>query len=165
MDGTEDANHNGFQDKNADGTILETDPLLADSDADGLSDGTEDSNHNGVRERDQSGNWLETDSTNPDSDSDGLRDGQETVGWTVTVWYERTMEKRTSYAVTSNPLRPDTDGDGVNDYSEFLNGSDPSAVDTDGDGIPDRTEIDQKSNVTGIEGTPPIISNVQLNVA
>jgi len=48
------------------------------------------------------------------------------------VWYERTMEKKTDYQVYANPLTVDGDADGMGDFSEFLNGSDPRKDDTDG---------------------------------
>lgn len=41
-----------------------------------------------------------------------------------------------------NPLKIDTDGDGLSDYDEiFVYGTDPLKVDTDGDGIPDGYEV------------------------
>jgi hypothetical protein len=101
---------------------------------------------------------------NPDTDADGLRDGQEIAGWMVGIWYERTMESAGNYSVTSDPKVNDTDGDTLTDFSEFMNGSDPRKFDTDGDGITDPQEIARGSNITGIEGTPPEITNVQLNV-
>ena len=81
------------------------------------------------------------------------------------MWYERTMEKKTDYQVYSNPLTVDGDADGMNDFSEFLNGSDPGRNDTDGDGIRDKAEVDGGYNVTGVEGTPPKVENVQLSVS
>jgi len=111
---------------------------------------------------------VESGETNPNN-ADGLRDGQETAGWRVGIWYERTMEKKTDYQVTSSPFWKDSEnsgvGDGLTDFSEFLNGSDPTKTDTDGDGITDPTEIQQHSNITGIEGSPPQISNVKLTVS
>jgi hypothetical protein len=157
-DGVEDGNHNGVQDKKADGTLLETDPLSKDSDVDGRLDGDEDADRDGVVDT------GETDAKNPDSDGDGLRDGQETAGWRVGIWYERTMEKKTDYQQTSLMLDPDSDDDGLSDFSEFLNGSDPRATDTDGDGIDDPIELQLKSNITGIEGSPPVISNINLSI-
>ena len=48
-----------------------TDPLLADTDADGINDGVEDANQNGRQED------TETDPTNPDTDGGGENDGAE----------------------------------------------------------------------------------------
>ena len=40
----------------------------------------------------------------------------------------------------TNPLNPDTDGDGEPDGMEYLIGSNPLMVDSDGDGLPDGLE-------------------------
>src|SRR6185295_18569882 len=163
---------NGIRDQNATGDWNETDFLANDSDVDGIFDGLE-----------VNGTWCfkgestsictgainstrVLDPLNADSDGDQLRDGQEIAGWVVGVWYERTMEKKENRSVTSNPWagQTDTDSDGLTDFSEFMNGSDPRNGDTDGDGILDQDEIDRESNITGIEGTPPQIANVHLDV-
>jgi hypothetical protein len=97
--------------------------------------------------------------------ADALRDGQDIAGWMVGIWYERTMEKKLNYSVTSKPMTADTDGDTMTDFDEFMNGSDPWKLDTDGDTITDPQEVARGSNITGIEGTPPEITNVKLRVA
>jgi hypothetical protein len=71
-------------------------------------------------------------STTLDSDRDGLPDD-----------WERTYEL--------NPNNPadatlDLDGDGLDNRSEFLAGTDPSRADTDGDGIGDKLELDTGSD-------------------
>ena len=43
--------------------------------------------------------------------------------------------------VTTDPLNPDTDGDGITDYYEKMNVTDPNCTDTDGDGLSDYWEI------------------------
>ena len=43
--------------------------------------------------------------------------------------------------VTSDPLNPDTDGDGLSDREEFDLKTDPTKADTDGDHIPDFVEV------------------------
>ncbi|MHA1428324.1 MAG: hypothetical protein ACTSQI_20260 [Candidatus Helarchaeota archaeon] len=43
---------------------------------------------------------------NPDSDADGLLDGVEVIGWPITVNGE-------TYTAHSNPLKIDTDNDGL----------------------------------------------------
>lgn len=53
----------------------------------------------------------------------------------------------------------------MSDFRKPLNGSDPNRADTDGDGIPDLVGVAAKSSVTGIEGTPSKIENVQNSVA
>ncbi|MFC5370528.1 LPXTG cell wall anchor domain-containing protein, partial [Arcanobacterium bovis] len=50
----------------------------------------------------------------------------------------------------TDPLKPDTDGDGVSDGDEITHGTDPNKADTDGDGVSDGDEI--------TEGTDPLDS-------
>lgn len=69
-------------------------------------------------------------------------------GWTDTDGdglndYEEYLES----AVDSNPLLSDTDGDGLSDGVEILiYGTDPKLSDTDGDGISDGAEVQNGSN-------------------
>jgi Bacterial TSP3 repeat len=80
-----------------------------------------------------------------DTDGDGYSDGAETIGWEITIdalgygsdGEGRFMEKRT---VTSDPDLADTDGDGLDDYTEYLIRTDPRISDTDGDGLTDAEE-------------------------
>jgi len=58
-----------------------------------------------------------------DSDGDGLSDFEELTGGR-------------DVAIT-NPARQDTDGDCVDDYQEWLQGTDPTKPDTDNDGLSD----------------------------
>jgi hypothetical protein len=110
-----------------------THPMMADTDGDGLTDGAEDVNRNGKKEAN------ETDAANRDSDNDTLWDGVE-LG-----------------TANTNPLKPDTDGDGCLDGAEDRNGNGmkdtgetspldatdcgSSLQDSDGDGVPDATEV------------------------
>ena len=81
-----------------------------------------------------------------DSDLDGLPDHVEQLGWEVTieltnrdgVFDRRPTEGR---GVTSDPRNPDTDGDGIDDYTERELATDPRNPDTDGDGISDEREF------------------------
>ena len=41
----------------------------------------------------------------------------------------------------TNPEKPDTDGDGVNDFDETENGTDPNDPDSDNDGLDDGEEL------------------------
>ena len=119
LDGEEDRNFNGIVDVN------ETDPRDADTDNDGLSDGEEDSNANGI---------VDANETNPlsrDSDADGLNDGLE-KGKTVSIvdgtsdgsapvpysGTDSSWTPDTDQATTTDPLKADTDGDGLNDGQE-----------------------------------------------
>jgi len=117
-DGIEDQDHDGRMD------ALDTDPTLSDTDADGLRDGVEDSNQDGVRDPGE---------TNPrlaDTDDDDIADGSEVRSF------------------GTDPLNPDSDGDGLPDGLELGRASDadrtsrtdPRAADTDGDGLSDGEE-------------------------
>ncbi len=137
------------------GTGDETDPLDADTDDDGLMDGTE----------------LE-DGLDPlagDTDGDGLLDGIEVGVTTVVpsgisvggVVYQgsRDVQPDADPSTTTDPLDPDSDGDGLLDGTEdadhdgaspvAIGGtgsagdgeSDPNLADTDGDGWDDGAEV------------------------
>ncbi len=95
-----------------------TDPRMADTDSDGLSDP-------------QEVNVTGTDPTNPDTDGDGMADG-----WEV----DNLLDPLDSTG--DNGADGDMDGDGLSNYNEFLNGSNPFLADTDGDGFDDPTERD-----------------------
>ncbi|MEW5760976.1 MAG: hypothetical protein AB1779_09445, partial [Candidatus Thermoplasmatota archaeon] len=100
---------------------------------------------------------------------DGLNDGMEARGWTVGIHWERTMENKETRDVYSNPTIWDTEGDGVKDYFEFINGADPTRADTDDDLLLDNVEINpddgtQISNPIGIEGEPPVIGTFEVKV-
>jgi hypothetical protein len=80
-----------------------------------------------------------------DSDGDGFADGEEHMGWEIvvdTLGYGTDGDGRLLIIrlVTSDPNLADTDGDGLDDYVEYLAGSDPRMMDTDGDGLTDSEE-------------------------
>ena len=81
-----------------------------------------------------------TDPLNPDTDGDGLKDGIEVIGWDILVVNRGVQHVR----VTSDPGIWDTDNDGLSDFKEFDDvcdtGSNASNADTDGDGLGDQTE-------------------------
>ncbi len=131
-----DADNDGLC--NEEEEALGTDPLVADTDLDGLSDGYE--VRYGINPLDGTdGNSIDTDADglgdatevglglNPeiyDTDSDGLSDGDE-----VNLY-------------GTQPLVKDTDGDGISDGDEIKIGVlDPLLADTDGDGISDGEEL------------------------
>lgn len=101
-----------------------TDPLQADTDADGLMDGDEVIISGATTQ-------ALADPTRPDSDGDGVEDF---VEW-------RALEA---------PLKvfdPDSDGDGLLDGEEVNEyGTDPLGHDTDGDGVDDGAEIQQNAD-------------------
>lgn len=115
------------------GVTVRTDPLRADSDADGVVDGLESL---------QGTNPTIADSPDfRDTDNDGLTDYVEEKGWTITV-------NGKQYLVTSDPTNPDSDGDGLPDLVEKDIGSSPVALsglgdgtDSDGDGLTDYQEF------------------------
>jgi len=76
---------------------------------------------------------------------DLLSNDNETDGWDVLL----TNSTGTfGIRVTSDPMNPDTDADGLNDSEEFNSSTNPRSDDTDGDGIPDPDEI--------MRGTDPV---------
>jgi len=122
-----------FTHANGTQTISETsNPLLIDTDLDGLTDFQEYELGTNPRDSDTDNDGLSdfaewrgfSPQTNPrhfDTDGDGLADGTEiTYG--------------------SNPNAADTDGEGLSDGQEFGLGSAPNNVDTDGDGLDDASE-------------------------
>jgi len=96
-------------------------PTVADSDGDGLLDGQE----NG---------FYPTSFCDPDSDDDLLTDKQEVDTWDPAVFPD--VRDR------ADPLRADTDGDGLRDDKEFYSNSCPfiNDDDSDDDGLQDGTE-------------------------
>lgn len=83
--------------------------------------------------------------TGVDSDGDGLTDAQEAAGYEIAVDQfgfgfgnnGGNLVRRTVYP---DPLSADTDGDGLDDLTEFLVSSDAQEPDTDGDGLDDGEE-------------------------
>ncbi len=119
-----------------------TDPILVDSDADGINDGAEDLNADGATSNTIGGTGTagsgETDPNNPDTDGDGLNDGDEIGG----------LGPLATFGAT-DPLDTDSDDGGIQDGEEALadgsnpvagNGADDSGVDSDADGISDGSE-------------------------
>ena len=80
-----------------------------------------------------------------DTDGDGFADGDEEIGWDITIdalGYGSDGAGRLLIMrhVTSDPTMEDTDGDGLDDYLEYLIRTDPQSSDTDGDGLTDTEE-------------------------
>jgi len=100
--------------------VTGTDPVLPDTDNNGVADGDEDF------DTDVLTNYQEyVQGTSPwdsDSDCDELRDGDE-----VNIY-------------NTNPLEPDTDFDGLSDSDEVTLGTNPNLPDTNGDGTLDGQE-------------------------
>ncbi len=93
-----------------------------------------------------------TDMLSQDTDGDGLDDWQELkmpVSYFSHTYDNITLEDgldlslnaTDEYKRYTDPLAFDTDGDGINDYIETINGFNPLSNDTDGDGLDDYTEF------------------------
>jgi Bacterial TSP3 repeat len=100
--------------------------VLIDSDGDGLSDEDE--------------KRIGTDPTNPDTDGDGLSDGVEV---------RMGLDPLTPNLINGCNPQNDEDGDRLNDCEERVLGTDACIADTDGDGLPDLVEF--------LNGTNPLV--------
>jgi hypothetical protein len=105
-----------------------SDPLRRDTDADSLPDGRERFLGSQPNDPTDAGTVVDT-------DFDGMVDAEENNGWNITVNGATTH-------VTSDPLKADTDSDGLPDLMERFFRMNPRLRDTDGDTIADRTELD-----------------------
>ena len=130
-----------------------------DSDGDGVPDyieilqGTNPANSNDAKDSDGDGvpdfveNQQGTDPANPRSFKDS--DGGGVPDYVETVVYPRLGLSLSNPANSIDDLS-DRDGDGVSDYQEYLDGTDPKDPgdykDSDGDGIPDQVERQEGSN-------------------
>lgn len=74
-----------------------------------------------------------------DSDGDGISDAIETRGWNINI--TRTGGDVETRQITSDPTLTDTDGDGLDDKTEYQLRSDPRRADTDGDTLDDNSEF------------------------
>lgn len=133
-----DGDYDGDGIEDAAEIALGTDPTNADTDGDGLSD------------------WQEinvslTDPINFDSDGDTLSDG-----WELEKGLNPLINNLTDADPTNDPTA-DPDDDGLNNFNEYLNNTDPSDSDTDGDRASDGVEVAQGSdpNDASDNGQPP----------
>jgi hypothetical protein len=102
-----------------------TNPLDADTDDDGIPDGVEDANRNGMADN------GETNPCSVDTDGDGIQDGTElgkTTGVADPDGDKPLLGTNTTIFIpdadpttTTDPLNPDTDGDGILDGVEDTN--------------------------------------------
>lgn len=101
-------------------------PIVKDTDKDGLNDGVENANRNGARE------VTETDALSTDTDQDGIKDGAEDSDQSGDVGVGE-----------SDPLTDDTDGDGVKDGQDNCpDQSNTGQEDWDFDGDGNRCDSD-----------------------
>ena len=149
----QDDDNDGIAD--AQESSLGTNPLLADSDGDGVQDGTElgftqgtpDSVGGNTSFQPDADPTTTTDPLSADTDGDGLTDGQEdpnldgasprSIGSTGTLGIGET-----------DPTLADTDGDGLSDGEEVALGTNPLDTDTDDGTVADGVEVGQ--------GTDPV---------
>lgn len=138
-------------------------PLVADTDNDGISDGVEvntygsnprltDTDADGLADAQEAS--LGTALNNPDSDGDGLLDGWEVANSFNPLSTPGNDESGVDtdgdgltnlqeQSAGSNPRNADSDGDGLSDSAEFLtHHTNPLVADTDGDGMTDKQETD-----------------------
>jgi hypothetical protein len=137
VSGGDDTDGDGLPDE-LENTLPGYDPLLSDSDGDGLSDGEEDFDGDGINNLTEY-LILGTDPTKPDTDGDGLTDRDEID------------------LHGTNPLVRDTDEDGLNDRLEIQQGLNPLNVDSDGDLLDDGTEY--------FRNYDPKVANISLEHA
>ncbi len=129
----------GYDTNNASGGVyldIRSDPTEIDTDGDGLDDYTElrePATVTRTTDREASANVLEAAEAADDPDD---------------VSPEVIANNYQTYASTSDPARPDSDLDGVDDAAERANATDLMERDTDGDGIDDGTEIDTRGDPT-----------------
>ncbi len=113
-----------------------TNPLIADTDGDGLNDGEE-------------VNKYKTNPLKADSDGDGLSDYDEIKKWdTNPVKTDSDGDKLNDYDEINkhktDPLKVDSDGDSLNDYDELMkHKTNPLKKDTDDDGLFDNRELEK----------------------
>ncbi len=143
MDGEEDRNRNGRLD------LGETDPNNPDTDGDGLSDYDElHVHHTDPTTRDTDGDGISDkielevaclDPLRPDSDGDGCLDGAEDSNRNGVVDEGETNPCDPSDCGLATGR--DSDCDGLSDIEEEKLGTDPLNPDTDGDGLTDGDEM------------------------
>jgi hypothetical protein len=148
--------------------LLGLNPNLNDTDQDGVLDKDEDADGDGLT------NYAEiyTYFSNPfkaDGDKDGLDDYEEILihltnskyfdsdGDALPDGWEVQYNLNPLSAEGTNGASEDREPDGVNNFKEYLNHSNPNLADTDNDGVDDLTEITQGSDPNDAEdgGNPP----------
>ena len=133
--------------------ILNTDPLLTDSDANGIADSDEDFDTDGLTNLEEY--LYQTEPFTADTDNDGLTDGEEV------------------HTTKTNPLDSDTDDDKLIDGDEGENGAiylqygilfEPLQPDTDGNGILDGDEVFEQTLEQEIVTEDEVITQVTVDM-
>lgn len=122
-------------------------PLLTDSNNNGISDPLEDRDQDGLTNISELSTHL-TLPDQPDTDDDGLSDG-----WEILYGYSALVNNETDADQTNDP-DDDPDTDGLLNSAEDQIGTNPNNADTDGDGVNDFVEDQGGSNATGAGSTP-----------
>lgn len=125
-----------------------TNPLIADTDLDGVTDGRETAL--GINPNRQDAGLI------VDSDEDGLTDAEEDAGWLV-------PGTTAPIQVKSSKASPDSDRDGLPDVYERAISSNPFSADTDGDKLLDYEEFDP-ANAANIHN-PLALADARLRCA
>ncbi|ABW67591.1 choice-of-anchor Q domain-containing protein [Desulfosudis oleivorans] len=156
-DGTrnlDDADDDNDSIPDVDEIAIGTDPLLADTDDDGLDDYEEVYTY-------------PTDPLDPDSDNDGMTDGWEVANGLDPMddtdaaehWDSDTLDNLTEFQYGTDPNDPDTDGDGMPDDWEVANALDPLTDDTGLD-----PDFDRITNLAEYDtGTDPQVYHIYTN--
>lgn len=109
-----------------------------DSDSDGVTDDVDNCLNTANAGQLDNDNDGDGDVCDNDDDNDGLTDQRER-------------------SLGTNPLLPDSDGDGLSDSDEVdVHRTDPSVADTDGDGFTDFDEVAEGTSPTSAADTPDI---------
>ncbi|MAE68690.1 hypothetical protein CL635_02695 [bacterium] len=161
---------NTEEDKNGDGIVNsgETDPFNADTDGGGEADGSEmtagrnpfdrsddmtyDLDNDGLTNNQEDN--IGTDRTNPDTDEDSINDKDDP--FPLDNAYRQDSDSDglpDAYEIENNLERDkrsdaqeDSDGDGLSNLEEFIEGTDIFNPDTDLDGIEDGEEVEEGSD-------------------
>ena len=153
---SEDKDCDGIIDVDSDDKPTETNPLVKDSDNDGLYDGFDINGAKGelydqaysIRNygaNEQSGS---TSAINRDTDGDGISDGTEVLGYTTIITIAPNTSP-TELNIISDPTLTDTDGDTVSDQEERYYCTSPLKTDSDEDGLSDDTELSASYDMGG----------------
>ncbi len=121
-----------------------TNPLLKDTDGNGIADGDEDFDQDSLLNKEEEAYGTEVNV--PDTDGDGIYDGKEI------------------HETGTDPLKADTDTDSLPDGSELTMGLDPLKIDTDGDGIKDAEEEIEQIKGNDPKDSSDIIKNISVRM-
>ncbi len=159
--------------------IYNTDTKIADTDFDKLLDGQEISHGSNPFESDTDADGLSdyeeviiylTNVTGLDTDADGLQDGEEVLIYNTEPLNNDTdddgmpdgWEVFYSLAVTYSDGESDKDNDGLTNYQEWQEGTNPTLADTDGDGHNDLKEINNGTDPNDPEDRPTADNTIMI---